>query len=505
MDIITEIDVVNFRHLKGLKNIKIGERLTVIAGGNGTGKSSLLGLIGHVFTWRDPMKAVYRTIDNKPYETQFSEVFRFSPEKDYLESYSYSIRFQSGMTKSAVSRYVSKNQRFRIDVGVRHKGGEGKVSRPVIFLGLKRLIPLAQESASMKIVKEDKLSVDDKNLYQDWHNKVLVLTDNVTTQHIKSRNKELYAPVCDKYDALGNSAGQDNLAQIILAVLSFKKLKDDLKSEYPGGVLLIDEIETTLYPAAQYELVKLLQHVASIYDLQVFFTTHSIEIINFMLNRKDKQFYSSSEIIFLHKPKGSIEVYQNKSDVKGFIAALQHSVFESAACKKINVYLEDEEARYFLKSLLPTGLKKNIAISKFNNGGEFYQTLLKGSFPEFRKSIIVLDGDKISQSIKKYKNLLYLPGKTRPENVFYEYLNDLDEKDEFWSPQLGGYNKAVFLRSRVNSTDRNTMKSWFKSQKSNWGHGCVKLISRWKKDNKDAVDEFVFAFSKVVERLIIDE
>lgn len=503
MDRIFEIDIIHFRHLKDLKNIKIGERLTVIAGGNGIGKSSLLGLIGHIFTWRDPNETIYKTIDNKLYETQFNEVFRFSPEKDYKETYTYSIKFKSGLVKNATSRYISKNKRFRIDVGVRHKTGEGKVTRPVIFLGLKRLIPLAQEKESIKIITEDKLTEEDKKLFQEWHNKVLVLNDNVTTQHIKSRNKELYAPTCDKYDALGNSAGQDNMSQIILAVLSFKHLKEEMKEKYPGGVLLIDEIETTLYPAAQYELVKLLQHVASNYDLQVLFTTHSTEIINFMLNRNDRQFYHSSEIIFLHKPKGVVGVCQDKSKVKGFIAALQHSVLKDSPGKKVNVYLEDEEARYFLKGVLTRDLRKKTQISPFNNGGEFYQTLLKGKFPEFKKSIIILDGDKSSGAdLKQFKNLLFLPGDIRPESIFYEYLNNLDEKDDFWSSQLGGYNKEVFLRSRVLTQNRDTMKAWFKDQKNNWGRGCIKLISRWKKDNEVIVNDFILSLTKMIERII---
>jgi hypothetical protein len=503
MDKIIEVDINNFRHLKNLKNIKIGDRLTVIAGGNGIGKSSLLGLIGHIFTWRDSNKIIYKTMDNKFYETQFSEVFRFSPKKDYQDVYTYSVKFKSGLVKNAASRYISKNQRFRIDVGGRHKAGVGKVARPVIFLGLKRLIPLAQESNSIRIVKEDKLTSEDKKLFQDWHNKVLVLNDNVTTQHIKTRNKELYAPTCDRYDAFGNSAGQDNLSQIILAILSFKKLKEELGGRYPGGILLIDEIETTLYPAAQYELIKLLQHVASELDLQVFFTTHSTEIINFMLDRKDRQFYYSSEIIFLYKSRGIVEVCQDKSDVKGFIAALQHSVLNNAKCKKVNVYLEDEEARYFLKGMLSRDLRKKIEISRFNNGGDFYQTLLKGKFPEFKKSIIVLDGDKSSSvDLKKYKNLLFLPGDIRPEDIFYEFLINLHEADSFWSSQLGGYDKEVFLRSRVTIRNRDTMKSWFKDQKNNWGRGCTKLISRWKGDNQVVVDSFVVLFDKIVERLI---
>lgn len=492
MNKIKQITITNFRHLNNLQNIKVGEKLTVIAGGNGTGKSSLLGLIGHIFSYRDEKNIIVKSIDNKPLETEFKEVFRFSPNYDYLTPYSYSLIFADGTTKAAISRYIVKNKRFRIDVGARQRF-HGKARCPVVFLGLKRLIPLAQESEySIKLALDSNLSAEDKKLYQDWHNKVLVLDDKVVPQHTKSRNKELYSPVCEKYDALGNSAGQDNLAQIILAILSFKKLKDELKTDYLGGILLIDEIDTTLFPAAQYQLMDLLQKVAKDYDLQIIFTTHSIEIIRYMLNPADKQFFYSTEIIYLHKTKGTIEVCQEKSKINGIVADLQHDVCIKPVKNKINVYLEDEEARLFFKGLISSDLKAELNISRFNEGGDFYNTLLQGAFPEFRKSLIIFDGDKSSDKrINRNKNVLFLPGTARPENVFFSYLSGLPENDLFWTCEIGGYNKQVFLRHRpANTTDRNIMKEWFNKEKVHWGAGCGKLFKRWKSDNHEFVDRF---------------
>ena len=47
---------------------------------------------------------------------------------------------------------LRKTKRFRIDVGIRERY-KGKIRLPVIYLGLKRLIPLAQESEkSIKII-----------------------------------------------------------------------------------------------------------------------------------------------------------------------------------------------------------------------------------------------------------------------------------------------------------------------------------------------------------------
>ncbi len=502
MSRIKTINITNFRHLSNLNNIKIGERLTVIAGVNGTGKSSLLGLIGHVFSFRDNGKII-KSVDNKPFETIFSEVFRFSPEHDYSVqyNYNYSLTFEDTTQREATSRYIVKNKRFRIDVGTRQRAS-GKVRRPVIYLGLKRLIPLAQESEkSIKTIRDNKLTEEEKRLYQDWHNRVLLIKDKVVPQHTKSWNKEVYYAVCDTYDAYGNSAGQDNLAQIILALISFKRLKDEMKTNYPGGLLLIDEIETTLYPAAQHQLMRLLLKAAADYELQVVFTTHSTEIISFMLNPQQREFCYSSEIVYLYNPTGTIEVIQDKERINGIMDDLRHTVTPEPKKLKTNVYLEDEEARIFLKGIIPPAISSKLKISKFNSGANFYETLLKGKFPEFKHSLIILDGDKsTNKSLKRSKNILFLPGSVRPENVFLDYLDRLPIDNDFWESNLGGYNQAVFLGHKpTDTTNRETMKDWFNSEKPNWGKGCRKLLSQWRKDNQVSVESFCKTLERKLE------
>jgi energy-coupling factor transporter ATP-binding protein EcfA2 len=503
MNRIKELNIIKFRHLDNISNIKMGEKLTVIAGGNGTGKSSLLGLIGHVFSFRNNGRVVVNPFYATPLETQFSEVFRFSPDHDYEPPYSYSLLFHDGITRSAVSRFVATNNRFRIDVGIRKKG-HGKVSCPVVYLGLKRLIPLAQESeGSIKVLLENKLSDEDKRLYKEWHNRVLVLDDDVAPQHMKSRNKEVYFPTCDKYDALGNSAGQDNLAQIILALLSFKRIKEELKDDYPGGILLIDEVETTLYPAAQHQLMHLLLKAAGDYDLQVIFTTHSTDIISYMLNPKERTFYYSAEIIYLHKQRGVITVCQDKNELPGMLADLTHTVREENRQRKVNTYFEDEEARIFFRGITSPDLKSKLATKRCNAGAEFYGSLLRYRFPEFRKSLIILDGDQCrNNQLKRNPNILLLPGSVSPENLFCEFLDGLAEDDAFWESRLGGYDKQTFLNHKPsNTTNRSTMKQWFNSEKVNWGSGCSKLIRRWKQSNESAVRSFNESLKKKIERL----
>ena len=503
MNRIKELNISRFRHLSELPNIRIGEKLTVIAGGNGLGKSSLLGLIGHVFSWRQGGRARMNPFCQTPLETQFSEVFRFSPDHDYASPYSYSLVFADGTTREAVSRFVGANRRFRIDVGTREKG-RGKVSCAVIYLGLKRLIPLAQErEESITKPEGGQLSETERALYREWHNRVLVLDDEVSPLHTKSRNKEVYFPVCEKYDELGSSAGQDNLAQIIMALLAFRRIRDEMGDRYLGGILLIDEVETTLYPAAQHELMRLLLRAAGDYDIQIIFTTHSTDIITYMLKPRDRTFFESTEIIYLHRPRGAVAVCQDKASLPDMLANLKHEVSSEAPGRRINVYLEDAEARVVFKKLAGPQLRSQLTVSNSNMGAGVYENLLKNKIPEFRRALIVIDGDqRRSSRLKRNPNVLFLPGAARPENVFYDFLCGLPEDDEFWDPGLGRYTKQAFLRGRPSNTvDRETMKQWFNREKVNWGRGCSKLMRRWIRDHQTEVDAFNVELGQKIEGL----
>ena len=43
--------------------------------------------------------------------------------------------------------------------------------------------------------------------------------------------------------------------RIILAVLSFKRLQEEHKRDYKGGILLIDELDATLYGFSPRKLI----------------------------------------------------------------------------------------------------------------------------------------------------------------------------------------------------------------------------------------------------------
>lgn len=83
-----------------------------------------------------------------------------------------------------------------------------------------------------------------------------------------------------QYDASTISLGQGALASIATALASFRRLKRELKQDYPGGILVVDEIEAGLHPRAQVSLAKALLREAKKLSLQVIVTTHSLSFLS---------------------------------------------------------------------------------------------------------------------------------------------------------------------------------------------------------------------------------
>ena len=83
--------------------------------------------------------------------------------------------------------------------------------------------------------------------------------------------------------------------------------------------------------------------------------------------------------------------------------------------------------------------------------------------------------------------------------MLYEYLYALPEDDSFWDVELGGYNKHVCFRNYSEvPTNREDLKKWFNEQLPHWGKNARKLLTRWKIDNKDCVQDFQKEFDGVL-------
>lgn len=291
-----------------------------------------------------------------------------------------------------------------------------------------------------------KMYGDENYLYK--YDKILVQENkkiDITDGSIKS-----LAPHNDNYDYESISVGEDNVGQIVRALLSFKMLSEQYDN-YSGGVLLIDEIDAGLFPAAQNSLFEVLNQYARKYNIQVIATTHSELMIKKAVGSRDKKNIKS---IFLTNTYGKLIAKENLT-YNEIVADLNVETFhidDAINLPKINIYFEDQEARDFYKDLITKRKIKKVlnVMSEVNLGGDQYISLAKSKIPEFNKfSIIVLDGDKKP----KKNNFICLPTNSPPDRLLYIILNDEKKESEFWRNEIG-FTQSVFTKVRNKYLDK---------------------------------------------------
>jgi len=494
---IINLNIKQFRHLKDL-NIEFGSRITAIAGPNGTGKSSLLGLIAGAFIFN---KDKHQTLFHKNFSADFSDIFTFSKKKegDKVPLYKYEVLLSDGQKALGGFRYSAndKHRPFRIDILSGDKKEKKKIQFPIIYLGLRRFFPLAQET-NLKINTTRRQDSEYREWFEKYYKAILPTEKSINYENYKSENKSFLSVITDDYDSYGSSAGQDNLSQILSAIYSFKKLKDNLGDNYFGGAIIIDEIDVSFYPGAQVNLIKYLHRLAGEFDLQIIFTTHSLEILESLSAKHYKPY---SKYVFLEKISDDIIRYKkDEQDIENIISDLRHKIKDKPKIpqknKKIMVLCEDDEAVFVAKGILNSKIKKQLEFKKVNLGCANYKQLLKKGI--LFDKIVILDGDAKTQ-IGNHQNVVFLPGNKRPENVIMDFLKDIPSLDHFWKSK-NRYSKQTFLaRKEPETDDRDKMKKWFNRERKCLVGGGKKLFSRWQNEKPEEFEKFNVEVEQIIE------
>lgn len=497
-----KIKKIHIKQFRGFKDVgfNLGANLTAIAGQNGTQKTTVLGILTQTFSITDKLNPLYneKPLSGGNFKSAFSEKFKLSETFDKAKDHEWTLHIDE-LDNPYIVQSIHRDKKEKT-IRFWKKGdkseGSGYLPLPVIYLSLKRLIPIGEDNdlneGTINLTKDE---IDFCNKY---HKKILLIQDTFNdASYLESKSKNTIGVNTPNYDWKQNSAGQDNIGKILLSILSFKRLKDKYPSNYKGGILAIDEIEATLYPASQEMLVNFLSEFAGLLNIQIFFTTHSLEILN-KINYKNKN--SKNKIIFLQKVDGSVEslaepTYENIVEILNVTSTIKSQP------KKLPIYCEDEEARIFTKQVLGTSITKHLLFNKLNLGCTSYVNLVKQKIPLFEspKCVILLDGD-FKNIPEKYSHILTLPGNLSPEKLIADYLNSLSDRDSLWTNIGTNYKKQVCFRNYPLDDifkDRKLAKKWFIEQNKNyWGRNAYKVINPWIKKNKKNVNEFKKIFIK---------
>lgn len=512
------INSVHIKKFRGFEDVSfhLGANLTAIAGQNGTQKTTLLGILSQPFTITDRENPLYgeKPLCGGNYKSLFSEKFKLSDTFDTPQNHEWTLRINNEedpeFTIESIKRDSSSSAGIRFwKKGDRSKGS-GYIQLPVIYLSLSRLFPIG-EDAGINISSEVVLTEDEFNFYKDWHNKILIIPDveMTTVDYLISKQKNTLGVNTAFYDWRMNSAGQDNIGKILLAILSFRRLKQIHGDSYKGGILVIDELDATLYPASQIKLIEALRKFSSQLNIQVIFTTHSLNILEKTCEwQEDERFQEQVKVVYLQKLDSKVKALENIAfDI--IRNKLNVALAIQPRAKSIPVFTEDSEAEIFAKAILK---RKTFDLEFVNstlgcdNLIDLSRKKIKGfKFPE---SIIVLDGDVRSDAAKMRKvnqleNVLALPGSKSPERLIAEFLHSLSDESPIWEAIQGGYSKQHVFHEfslREIQTNRVKAKEWFNSQKQYWGRNCSKVINPWIESNSEDVNAFIAEYDNMTSR-----
>lgn len=503
------IDKISIKKFRGFKDVKfsLGNLLTVIAGQNGTQKTTLLGMLSQSFSITDkenPLRGE-KPLSGGTFKSAFASKFKLSKKFDKPKTHEWTLFLHDYEDFTLES--IPRGEDIRFWKKKDHSKGSGYVQLPVIYLSLSRLLPIGEDD-NINSTKDVVLSQKEFEFYNEWHNDILLIPDIELTavDYLASKQKNTIGANTEFYDWKMNSAGQDNIGKILLAILSFKRLQEKYKKDYKGGILAIDEIDATLFPASQIKLIKALRKFASKYKIQIIFTTHSLSTLKQACEYHfDKKCPEQTKVIYLERADQNIDVTEDLTfeDIKQRLNVSFNSIVSP---KKLPVFTEDEEGAIFLKALLKRKTS-DLDLFNCNLSCSALIDLATRKFPGFKfpDSLIVLDGDVKNQKqdlrkISKVSNILLLPGEQSPERILATFLHGLSDKSPIWKNIKKGYTKQMCfcdfsLRSILNS--RNKAKEWFRSQSKHWGRNCTKVINPWMKENQEIVDVFVDDFLKI--------
>lgn len=484
----------------------LGQRITVIAGQNGTGKSTILGMLGQPFGMTEA-----RTLFGKSCRTKFTDVFKISPEHDIPGEHLYYLDFRDesisgGKQHVQVKSYPRTNAKshIRFVTGATRSAGDGNIDYPVIYLGLRRTYPVG-EVANPKSTDAG-LGEDEVRKFCEWYSRIIVPTggeDMDPVRMSKSGQKDTLLVNTGTYDFLANSAGQDNLGQILGAVISFQRIKDSMGDAYKGGFLLIDEFDATLFPASQTGLLDVLYDVAPSLKLQVVFTTHSTDLIEHALNLAKQG--DDVSVTYL-KARASGVTAETNPPMDAIESDLLIRPLPVKPGLNVEIWCEDAEAKWFLLNMMSQRLKRKCDVQAVGLGcGELGELAVR-ELPALVNVLFVVDADseeKANAKIRGCTRRFVLPGDGKsPEQSVISLLEGFDDDDGFWETCDRGYSKQIFLKNwqdfkRKWESDgakkrRRLEKAWFKSEKASgvWKPNGAAVCKAWKEEYANDIADF---------------
>lgn len=501
-----EFENNSWRKLSG-QTIPIAPRLTVIAGHNGIGKSSILGFIGNASGLEAKNNAgdTIKTYSGSNFLTEFSEQFRLTQQDvtagksgtgkillSYKVGNTGDLLIKTcniGLNKDGRYRVVPRNTSNGTEYGV---GAAQKVQLPTIFVSTSRLIPIGEDPEA-EVTPLATMHSEDSQLVSDFLNFVLNADEasDQAMQDLKvtfgNKGKHTLLPTFShkglKYDGTAISLGQGAITSIATALASFNRLYRELGPNYKGGILVIDEIEDGLHPRALLNLMQRLCSLAKKLRLQVIVTTHSLVVLDSIKSKIVNEFQAVDKIVYLKDTANPVVEINPDLDEMWSEMTLSATSYRKSTQPPIYIYLEDDEALYILQRILkhrkPSFSEKEIVKARIHKvplklGAHQLMNLVSNHKADhfYKHSVCILDGDQNIAAIKNERCItLPAPLGQSPEKEIYSFLEANKEKGKTVFKNLS----SDYIKNYLSKLDKSLVadvkkerehyKKWFKGIK----------------------------------------
>lgn len=448
------IQNIKFEKYKKLKDVTITFKkgINIIAGNNGTCKSSILHIISNSFK---KTTGTSNLIDKKcmPNINKLNKYV--VPKVEGLNKLSrqnkinpqgtvYTVEFFDGTIQEFRVHNTEKLHRFSLKPKYKSGTSETLKESLVIYLSLDRLYPYGEFDKDEELKKisnnlPEKYLNDIKKTFSDFTGHKITIDSPIEMGGIKKRldfsteNKDV--------DSNNISSGEDNLLIMLISLYSLIYYLDNLSNKH-DVYLLIDEYDASLHPEFQIKFLNLIsQKIKEYPELNFVVTTHSLTTIEEALKKR-------YNVIYLSNYPGGVSV-MNDPDLKKIKAGLHSVLYKNLYNDiKIPVIMEDNEARIFYKRLFKYISLKNDDFKKIEMTFDLveasfscetikslFRSIPKKTFP----AIGIVDGDtNLEPKVDIGNALISLPGKEAPEKIIQNTCNKLltDESEEaylFWN------------------------------------------------------------------------
>ena len=398
--------------------------------------------------------------------------------------------------------------RFRLTLNYKRGERQALPLGMVIYLGLSRIVPIGELEDKTQEVRSC-LPIKYQKEITAWYKDITQIPiDEFLVENSNSlKHRATFVSSNEGIDSNTISAGEDNLLIILTSLWSLKYHYEFCTNEqYKCSTLLIDEIDATLHPSLQFKLYELMRDFSEKYKIQIFFTTHSLYLIEAILKNKDTVIYLKSSAA------GGVSVMKNPDILKIEMFLNSKTRQDIYKDKKIPIFTEDKQARVFLKEILNYFSNENENFSRvfshfylvdINFGAENLRDLFNEKIisKSFLHAICILDGDKTDDSASNNldNKIITLPGKGSPEFIAFShflFLYDCSDGCRFWNDsyiesQGWGLEWAELklkpsIQEQVNNYDRDKAKKLFSNHEDFFRH----ILKDWIQNQNSSLNQF---------------